>query len=194
MSEKKYDGVAKDLLLRQPVSDYKQEWTDELAAIHEENEPKKIVSLLVFRLCNEWLGITTTIFSEIFELRPIHTIPHRTNQILRGTVNFRGRLRLCVALHSLLEVEEVAVNEKYQESQLGDARMVAIHQDDEEWIFAVDEVLGIVTCDLHDIENVPVTVSKSKANFLKGIIAYNDISIGYLEEELIFYSLRRAIH
>ena len=37
--------------------------------------------------------------------RPVHRIPHRSNDVLIGLVNLRGQLQLCVSLHGLLGVE-----------------------------------------------------------------------------------------
>ena len=43
-----------------------------------------------------------------------------------------------------------------------------------------------------EIENVPVTVTKSSANYLKGIVHWKGKSVAYLDEELLFYSLKRS--
>lgn len=47
-------------------------------------------SVLVFRVGEEWMAADIALLVEIGEMRPIHTIPHRTNEILSGLVNIRG--------------------------------------------------------------------------------------------------------
>ncbi|MDP1880273.1 MAG: chemotaxis protein CheW, partial [Parachlamydiaceae bacterium] len=61
-------------------------------------------SLIVFRLNSEWLALRTEFLKEISSLKPIHKIPHRTNTVLNGVVNFHGQLQLCVSLQYALEL------------------------------------------------------------------------------------------
>ena len=59
----------------------------------------------IFRLGREWLALPTHVCQEMAEMRPIHTLPHRSGPVLLGLVNIRGSIRLCVSLRELLGLE-----------------------------------------------------------------------------------------
>ena len=62
------------------------------------------VSVLIFRLGVEWLAFRTQTVAEVTTPRPVHIVPHRTNEIFLGLVNLQGQVQLCVSLHGLLGV------------------------------------------------------------------------------------------
>lgn len=183
---------ANRLLNRKPEESYIDEWTTLLQMdVSMESDADK-QSVVVFRLAGEWLAISTRFFAEIAHVRTLHCIPHRSGPILQGIINLRGQLRLCVSLHKLLELEE----EQAEATLVGRkkyARLVAIRKGEDHWIFPVDEVFGNYHFAMSDLQNVPVTVSKSAANYLKGVVAWEGKSFGYLDEELLFQSLRRIL-
>ena len=41
-------------------------------------------ALLIFRLGGEWLALSLSVVVEVTALRPVHRIPHRTNQVVLG--------------------------------------------------------------------------------------------------------------
>src|SRR5580698_2152106 len=63
------------------------------------------VSVLIFRLGAEWLAFRTRAVAEVTTPRPVHRIPHRSNQVLVGLVNLQGQVQLCVSLRGLLGAE-----------------------------------------------------------------------------------------
>ena len=69
------------------------------AESHEEK-----VSVLIFRLGPEWLAFRTQTVAEVTTPRPVHRVPHRTNEVFLGLVNLQGQVQLCVSLHGLLGV------------------------------------------------------------------------------------------
>src|SRR6478672_11465316 len=79
---------------------YLDEWTDRLAA-GESDESANELSLLVFRLGDEWLALPVSVLVEVTRPRTPHRIPHRGG-LLSGVVNIRGELHLCVRLDTLL--------------------------------------------------------------------------------------------
>lgn len=180
---------ARLLLERAPEDDYIDEWTHLLAFEKEKDKEEEETSVVIFRLAREWLALRTVFFMEITPERNIHRIPHRSDQILLGMVNLRGRLTLCVDMRRLLEIE--ADNSNRETKEYG--RMAAIQKDQDLWIFPVDEVHGIFHCNFNRLENVPVTVAKSKANYIKGVISWYGHGVGLLDEELLFFSLKRSV-
>lgn len=172
------------LLNRIPDQRYIDEWTILLQTERERTAVFAEISVVIFRLGREWLALATHIFDEIADCRVIHSLPHRTNSIFLGVTNLRGQLRLCVALHNLLEIEQPK-NVKITEIQSAYKRMISIQQKGQNWVFPVNEVHGILRCDSSVLQNVPVTVSKSKANYLRGVIRWEGRDVGYLDEELL---------
>lgn len=188
--EKKEQFISANKLLDRPSDDaYINEWTALLQKEKSREEGESENSIVIFRLGNEWLAISTKFFTEIAENRKIHSIPHRSGTILLGVVNLRGQLKLCISLHGLLEIEQQPQTENGHSTE----RMVSIQKEGERWIFPVDDVYGISRFDLNYLENVPVTVAKSTANYLKGVIKWEGKRVGYLDEELLFYSLKRSV-
>ncbi len=62
-------------------------------------------SLLMFRLGEEWLGLTTRSLVEVAPLQPIHSLPHQRSRALLGVANVRGALVACLSLVELLDLE-----------------------------------------------------------------------------------------
>src|ERR1039458_5795110 len=62
------------------------------------------VSVLIFRLGEEWMAFRSQIIAEVTLPRLVHRVPHRSNSILAGLVNLRGQVQLCISLHGLLGV------------------------------------------------------------------------------------------
>lgn len=187
------ETVSADILLeRKPDDSYLIEWSTLLQEKRETVVLMDEASLVVFRLGREWLGMSTKIFNEISERRQIHRIPHRNSPILMGLTNFRGQLRICMNLHNLLEIA-ASENNSEKSNPLEYQRMLAVQSEDNFWIFPADEVLGVFRFDLSTMENVPVTVSKSTANYIKGVLSWSEITVGVLDEELLLYSLKRSL-
>ena len=77
----------------------------ESAVPGDQDRDRESISVLIFRLGQEWLAFRTQTVAEVTLPRPVHRIPHRSNEILIGLVNLRGQLQLCVSLHGLLGVD-----------------------------------------------------------------------------------------
>lgn len=179
------------LLERKPDEGYLSDWTELLARPKRSSE-KTGTSVIIFRLNQEWLAINSTVFCEVISYKKIHRIPHRTNAILMGLVNYQGMLKLCINMHHFLTIEPEKVVESAHPREKF-PRMVSIEKDHEQWIFAVDEVQGIFYADINHLQSAPVTVSKSKASYLRGMIDWHGKNVGYIDEELLFFGLRRSV-
>ncbi|MHB8520992.1 MAG: chemotaxis protein CheW [Limisphaerales bacterium] len=186
-----FSRAGRRLFERPPPEDYVQEWTRLLAAERPE-EIKEQVSVMVFRLGDEWLALPTQLFREIAENRPIHRIPHRTNKVLLGLVNIRGGLQPCFSLRELLGVPESDEHAAEPWRKNG-ARLAVVEKAGAGWVFPVDEIAGIQRFPQQDLQNLPVTVAKASASFTKGIFTTQNRRIGQLDDELVFYHLKRTV-
>lgn len=99
-----FTSAGQRLFEREPPTGHLAEWTKRLAEPEVAAE-RGTVAVLIFRVGEEWLATDISLLVEIAELRPIHTIPHRSNDVLAGLVNIRGELELCVSLGGLLGIE-----------------------------------------------------------------------------------------
>ncbi len=190
--ERKGALAALRLLNREPTPEYIDEWTHILAK-QKYYEDLEGASVIIFRLGGEWLAINTLVFTEISPFRKIHRIPHRTNEKLMGIVNFQGQITLCVNMHNFLSIENGKDSSSALKQSVGFKRMLAIQKEQDLWIFPVDEIHGIYRYEESELENTPVTVMKSTHNYLKGIFSWKGKNVGYLDEDMLFYSLRRSI-
>jgi chemotaxis-related protein WspD len=186
-----FSQAGRRLFERSPPEDYLQEWT-RLLADERSEEIKEQVSVMVFRLGDEWLALATKLFREVAEPSVIHRIPHRSNKVLLGLVNIRGGLQLCISLRELLGIPEVTDNQCASKPGVR-GRLAVVEKAGAGWVFPVEEIMGLQRFSAQDLQNLPVTVAKASASFSKGIFICQNRTIGFLDDELVFYHLKRSV-
>lgn len=144
-------------------------------------------SAFVFRLGEEWLGLATALVDEVLELRPVHRLPHRRDAALRGLVNVRGRLTVCVALPALLQTGPAPA------ARGGARRLVVLAAPEGALAFEADEVHGSLRYPLEDVRAVPSTVAHAVARFATGVLPWGERRIGLLDADLLLHALDRRI-
>jgi chemotaxis-related protein WspD len=203
-----YQVAGRKLLLREIPPDYAEQWTNLLATTGQpslstetgtEAEKKEAIrknnlSVLIFRLADEWFALPVWVIKEVTPLCPIHTVPHRSNHIFTGIVNIRGEILMCIALGNVLGVG----NSEYLPSASSSlssqhssvyVRTVVMEVQENRWAFRVDEIAGIHRLDKKDLKDVPVVISKTPDTYTKKILHLEDRKINYLNYELLFYEL-----
>ena len=98
---------------------YLDEWTARLAAPLEEVDAD-CLSVLTFRLGEEWLALPVLVLVEVTPPRTVHRVPHRGG-LLQGLVNIRGELHLCVRLGQLLGLTTPAETKGHPPEEPGPA-------------------------------------------------------------------------
>ncbi|HEY9805931.1 MAG TPA: chemotaxis protein CheW [Candidatus Obscuribacterales bacterium] len=185
-----YAQAGRSLLEREIPANYQLEWATSVAG--EKTEPAAgTLSVVIFRLGQEWLALSALLFQEITPVSSVRTLPHRSNQIFQGLVNIRGELQLCVSLQDLLGIERETTRATPQHATY--QRMVVVQSQKSNWVFPVDEVYGVQRIRSEDLRNLPATLSNAKDTYTKGIIHWQDHSVSYLDDELLFYTLNRRI-
>lgn len=177
------------LLDRAPDAEALREATRHVAAKAEDLR-SLTASAFVFRLGAEWLGLTASVVDEVIEPRPIHTLPHRREGVVRGLVNVRGQLTVCVALESLFHLEPSPAEAA---RTLLSRRLVVLAWQEQRLAFEADEVHGSHRYDPAAIGNVPATVAHSVSPFSTGILAMGKRNIGMLDDALVFGALNRRL-
>lgn len=176
--------------------DYLGEWTERLAQPpHEQEQDRR--SLVVFRLGDEWLAIPTRLLAEVTGLHPIHSVPHRTGEVLLGLVNIRGQLRICLSLHGLLGtlagLPEGVRHRRHDASdpkgQDPDGRMAILQDQSHQWVFYADEVAGVHRIKVGLFRKVPSTFGKT-SSYCQAVFDWNGRTVGCLDEERLLSALR----
>jgi chemotaxis-related protein WspD len=144
------------------------------------------ISVLIFRLGPEWLAFRTQTVAEVTTPRPVHRIPHRSNQVLVGLVNLQGQVQLCVSLRGLLGVEGNGAS----------TWLVVVRDQDraETWAFEADEVLGVHRISRSQLRGVPSTLVNPAVGFSQAVLSWNERSVGLLDEHRVFAALRSLGH
>ncbi|MEH2238446.1 chemotaxis protein CheW [Nostoc sp.] len=203
-----YSTAGRHLLERSIPEDYQQEWTELLAKSRADENSQishalpttQTLTVVIFRLQREWLALSAQIFKEISPPTVIHTLPHRSNQILRGLVSIRGELLLCISLSDLLNLEatDTAVQTV---SRVVYSRMVILEKAANTWVFAVDELYGIHRFHRDELQNAPKSLTQVTQTYTKGLFNWQPVvsqmershSVSYLDDELLFTTLARKV-
>lgn len=187
-----YSSAGRGLLEREIPEDYQQYWTALLAKNIVKNSSESL-SIVVFRLGDEWLGLPTKIIKEISEIRPVHSIPNSKSAVVKGLVNVRGELKLWVSMGTLLAIEKGELNHSVEHRKNFLERLVIISKDSEQFVFPVSEIIGTHRVWLENIRDVPATAANSMYSHLAGLFELDDRHVGLLDEELLLNSLRRNL-
>lgn len=177
----------RESLLDRPAPEgYVQEWQVRLRT-KPDDEVRDTVALLVFRISKEWLALRVAAVAEVTADAPVHRVPHRTNDVLRGIVNVRGELQLAFSLRAMLGLPmgEMGKNTSARIYP----RMITLLRDGQRFVCRVDEVMGVSHFETALFEDAPVTVSKAMATFSRGLYPHKVGKVAVLDDELIFHSL-----
>lgn len=203
-----YSTTGRFLLQRSIPEAYRLEWTQLLAQsravgnrldiLPAQNRfqsdtlsTTKTLAVVIFRLQREWLALNAQIIKETTLPSVIHTIPYRSNQILKGLVNIRGELQLCISLNNLLNLE-AADTAVQRLSPIAYSRMLVMEKASHIWVFAVDELYGLYR--FHQDELRDATKStQANHRYTKGTFQWYECSVSYLDDELLFHSLSKKV-
>ena len=129
-----YNRAGRRLFDREVSDEFLREWTENLTGM-KESEALDSISVIVFRITNEWLACKTLYLQETTNIRPVHRVPLRTNNAFRGVVNINGELLLCVSMADLLEC--ASEEDKEKADMMVYERMVVINKTGERYVFPV---------------------------------------------------------
>ncbi len=185
--------IARRLLDRPLPPGYREAWTQRLAAPDMASaDGARRDSVLVFRLGEEWLALPAGICREIAEPRPVHSLPHRRSCAVRGIVNVRGELVVCVSLAELLEVG-TADTPRAVGKIAAFRRLIVIGEAERRVAFEVDEVHGLHGYAAGDRIAVPATLGPSAARVVETMVAWNGRAIGCLDRARLLDMIDRSI-
>jgi chemotaxis-related protein WspD len=185
-----YAAAGRQMLERTVPADYRDEWTKRFAQPKQAAETRSD-SALLFRLGDEWLAIDSRCVSEVAKMHQIHSIPHRSDTLVKGLVNIRGTLKLCVSLGSILHLGKGCEPHTTDHEIL--ERMILIEDDDHSFVFPVSEVEGIIHYANQQVRALPATLAQARSKLTTGILRWNEQHVGLLDRDLLFYALARGL-
>jgi len=187
-----YSAAGRSMLERSLPDDYESNW----AEIFSEIKKDKLLgfeSVTIFRLGNEWMALPTNSIQEVTDVCSVHSIPHNKTPVLRGLVNLRGQLKICVSLGQLMDIEKA---EKYSGQDTKERiyeRMISVEHNESQYVFLVSEVSGTFHYHPSELKPAPSTLSQSAGTFTRGIIEWKNNYVACLDAELLFYSMEKKI-
>ncbi|MGE0450469.1 MAG: chemotaxis protein CheW [Vicinamibacterales bacterium] len=180
-----YSDSGHQLLDRPAPDDYIDGWTT-LLAREKEADAGQVTPYVVFRVGQSWLGLRAVALREVTQAGVIRTIPHRSSDLLLGLAAVRGEIHVCVSLHAL-------VGDGVADPSAAAARFLVARHESADWLFPVDEVLGIYDVAESGIEPVPSTLAHAPGIYTIGIAQCGERSVGLMDEALVFAALQRGI-
>lgn len=165
--------------------DYLDEWTVRLANADDRTANDEL-SVLVFRLGDEWLALPVGVLVEVTRPRAPHRVPHRGG-LLAGLVNIRGELHLCVRLDLLLGVG--TANERKDEKP----RLLVIRREAEGWAFAADEVDQVHRVPGNSLTPPAPTLARASSKLTRGVFTHEGRPVGLLDDARVFQTIRERV-
>ena len=186
-----FSSAAAHLLDREIPPDYQRQWT-EIVAAAPSNLETNLQSVVVFRIGPEWLALSSAVVQEVAEKSVVHRLPHRNAGILKGIVNIRGEILLCVALDVLLRLKHAGGERSA--GRLAEQRLLVCNLHGDRLAFLVDEVHGVHRYLARALREVPATLAKAEAKYTSGVLPWRaNQSIGRLDDEHVFYALNKGL-
>ena len=182
----------KGLLDNLPPLGYMAEWQAELARPKESLKTIGQNSMMVFRLGTEWFSLPTATVNEVVDEGVVHEIPHRSGTVLRGLVNIRGKLQLCVSLHQLLGIQNTNKNSSEIDFDVY-RRMIAFGEEGSQWVFAVEEAFGSTLIEEASIQEAPASVTKVDEPFIKGLFLWKEQNVAILDIQMVEKGLLKQL-
>ncbi|MEW6219729.1 MAG: chemotaxis protein CheW [Thermodesulfobacteriota bacterium] len=186
-----YSAAGRRFLDRPLEDDCQQEWTVALAR-EKVVKDLKARSAFVFRVGREWLALAATLIREVVPMGPIHSLPHRRSAILRGVVNIRGKLEICVSIGGVLGIDKESTGSG-ESGYAAPERMIVAARRGETFVFPVSQVRGMARYHAEMLRNLPVTVTAAKAAYTTGILSLDGRDVGFLDEEALFRAINDSL-
>jgi chemotaxis-related protein WspD len=179
-------SAARQLLNSRPPTDYRKEWTLNVAE-ERSDSPDDTEAILVFQLGDHWMGLSAVTVEHVTEMETIHSLPHRSEEVLRGVVNIRGELMICVSLGRWFGFHKAARNPR---SLMGpEERLVVTRVRHDRFAFPVSRVRGVRT-----FESAQLTPPQERDHpvvddFTRGEIQFEETRIGKGNETITVHVL-----
>ena len=186
-----YAKTAAELLRNAPSDRAPQDRTIQIAQ-PQVVEEAGTESVLIFRIESEWLALPTVVVDEVATPAPVHSLPHTRSHAVLGVTNVRGELLVSVSLGHILGV---STNGSPHAETNGAAfsRRLVLRRDAIRVVCPVDEVFGICRFRRQTLKDVPATLAKASRRYSTKLLPWNGRSVGVLDDQLLFYAVKRTV-
>ena len=174
------------------TADYRRTWSEHYAGEKKLTAHTK-TSVVIFRINSEWLALPTQAFQEVAERRVMHTLPHRRRELVLGLVNVRGELLVCVSLDQWLGLGEGKAKAEMPSAFRFSSRLLVANWESQRIAFPVEEVHGIHRVYWEELREPPSTIARSMDTYSRGVFAWRDHTVGFLDAEVLFSTLNRSL-
>lgn len=181
-----FTQAARQLQDRPVPPGYLEEWTEHLAK-PAAGKKQATVSWLAFRIGPERFALPLVNVVEVMEERPAHHLPHRRNPVLRGLVNVRGELIVCVSLGALLGIEPAKDPGKMRR------RILVLQGRHGRYCLVADDVIGTMAIAPNDLQPLPSTLSRAQAHHTESMLQRDGVWIGCLSAKRLFAALDEVL-
>jgi len=184
-------SLAARSLLDRPFPDgLLDDWSERLSGAKDSSISNEM-SVVVFRIRDEWLALDTHFLQEVAETRMIHTVPARTNSLFLGLVNVNGELLPCMSSVEILGLTENLVS--HPEGKQAYRRMIAVQKENNRFVFQVDEVLCVSQVSRDVMEPLPDTLMSNDTALMTRLFYLEGATVGLLDAERFFQALTRSL-
>jgi chemotaxis-related protein WspD len=143
------------------------------------------LAIVIFRVGAEWLALPTSVWREVATPRPIHSLPHRRDQVVLGVANIRGELLVCVSLAVALGTATAAKTVA--------ARLAVVQLGHERFAFPADEIAGLHRHGTDELTPAPTTLARAQADCTRGMLTWEQRAVGVLDAGRVFQTLNRSL-
>ena len=154
-------------------------------------EDSETRSVVIFRVASG-ARPPTAVVVEVKAISPIHSLPHRRNGVVLGLASVRGELLVCVSLRHVVGAELPAAA-GHERSDTAYKRLLVLRREAVRFVCPVDEVHGIHRFQPRELKGLPTTVAKATVTYSTALLAWRGHSVGTLDDQLLFYTLRRSL-
>ncbi|WJW74747.1 chemotaxis protein CheW [Thiohalobacter sp. IOR34] len=186
-----YARAGRELLQHAIDPQDREEWTLNYARPRPHKERGRD-SALIFRLGDDWLALPGPVIREITRSSTVRRLPHNRNPLLKGLVNLRGELQLCLSLGRLLGLNKGQEPAAYGSMAIAE-RMLFIGREEQRYVFPVTEVSGIHHYADTELHELPATLDATRSRFSRGILHWREAQVALLDADRLFDHLGREL-
>jgi chemotaxis-related protein WspD len=185
-----YRAGGRHLLDRPQPEAYREELTRQLAE-PEVLLDEKPLELVLFRIGGAWLALPASCFSRTLPILPVTPMPGRSNAVFQGMVNAHGDIRLCASLIPLIgeEIDRPVIDVSARVFP----RMLEINFQGQIWVYASDEVVGSIECELNTLEPLPPNLAIASQGLVRGLFVWFGLRVALLDHERLFELFEEAL-
>ncbi len=189
----KYIEAGRKVLQREITVEYENENSQNVTeSARDRIDNTDSVSVMILRIGDEWFALPSGLCQMVTEDKPIHSIPHQRNDLIKGIVNISGEVQLCFSLGSLLGVKQGVEEAVIGHRGLYNCLIVLV-KEGRRYVFPVSEFRGLHRYNKKELQNTPATIKNDTADFLIGVIGLDNLNIGCLDTNIVFDSLENKI-